>query len=159
MKFPKCPSCGHEVYVKNAKTCQFCGAEFRKTPTTVQSNDSSGRTKKIIITALLAFLLSSGILSYVIGTINTDASGEAGSTASAVTPECDEDCSRHMSDILDRQQEYFRANGSYAEWKEFQRTYPELEAYCPSSDITYDMSVQGETIELECQTCGLIEVR
>jgi len=154
MEYPKCPSCGHEIYDRNAKICQFCGAEYGKRP--IQTTTVNSRKVIALVVAVLTIVLATGFyVSFSVLSPDPAETHDQGAVASQLLGD-EKYCDANMTVIMNKQNEYLSVNRRYADAKEFQRTYPPMEVRCPEYDDLYDVTISGDHISIECPYHSII---
>ncbi len=157
MEYPKCQSCGHEIYEKNPQTCQFCGAQIKKTPVSI--HPKSVKRNRMIVLAGVVIVLFSGIFVSIMVSDIADQSIVSEKPIDTIETEDVEICIQQLNEIIRKQEKYYAVNGIYADSKEFQRAYPDIDTHCPSSGDLYDVSIQDFTITIQCPVHYSMEVR
>jgi predicted RNA-binding Zn-ribbon protein involved in translation (DUF1610 family) len=157
MKYPRCPSCGYELYDRTDQ-CPFCGSTLPRR--SLQSiGVSTNRLKKIIALVAVVMLISGVAFTYYLVMWNkkTAVVTEKISEQHGLSETNERNCVENMYRILDAENEYFAQNGCYTdnidELAQFNST---LNLVCPESGESYRIQISKQSVTILCSIHGEI---
>ena len=160
MRLQICPCCGHQIREMINDRCPFCGSEIGRSVTTPGSGSSRKNARVALVIASLVLMLAGGLFSYFLA-----GREKAEVRSSAVIPTEQtfsslDVCQHNMTSLLNAQVELYSIRGRYAsDLKELLGTSRELDIRCPMSRDTYEMTIQGDVVRLDCPTHSLSQIR
>ncbi len=159
MKYPKCPSCGYELYDKTDQ-CPFCGSDLpRRSVSSPSTGSSSGYRVKLIVVLSLVLAVAGGVFTFFMAMRSEEASKISVeiSEQHGFSETNERHCVENMYRILDAENEYMTQNGRFAdnivELAEFDST---LNLVCPESGLPYSIINTKQSIQVRCSVHGEI---
>lgn len=159
MKYPKCPSCGYELY-DSTDQCPFCGTDLpRRSILPSSTGFSSGHRAKLIVVISIILAVAGGAFTYYLAMWNEKASVVTEKISEQFMPQDTnaQQCIENMYRILDAENEYMSQNGRFAdnidELAQFDST---LNIVCPESGLSYTIINTKQSVQVRCSVHGEI---
>ncbi|MCK4807806.1 MAG: zinc-ribbon domain-containing protein [Candidatus Aegiribacteria sp.] len=157
MEYPRCPSCGYELYDRTDQ-CPFCGSALPRRSLQSIGVSTNHRTKIIALVAVV-ILISGAVFTYYLAmwSEKTAAVTEKISEQHGLSETNERHCVENMYRILDAENEYFAQNGCYMDnIDELARFDSTLNLVCPENGESYRIHITKQSVAVLCSIHGEI---